>query len=42
MRSVVFVLSNDAPESCRWSTWDVIRAGVESRPDLHTTLLEQV
>ena len=28
--------------SCRWSTWDAIRAGVEPRPDMPTTLQERV
>ena len=28
--------------TCRWSTWDAIRAGVEPRPDLQTTLQERV
>ncbi len=28
--------------TCRWSTWDALRAGVEPRPDLHTTLQERV
>jgi hypothetical protein len=28
--------------TCRWSTWDAIRAGVEPRADLHTTLQERV
>ena len=27
--------------TCRWSTWDAIRAGVESRPDLAKTLQER-
>lgn len=27
--------------SCRWSTWDAIRAGVEPREDLHTTIQER-
>ncbi len=26
---------------CRWSTWDAIRAGVEPRPDLQTTIQER-
>jgi hypothetical protein len=28
--------------TCRWSTWDALRTGVEPRPDLHTTLQERV
>jgi hypothetical protein len=28
--------------TCRWSTWDAVRAGVEPRPDLHSTLQERV
>jgi hypothetical protein len=27
--------------SCRWSTWDAIRAGVEPRADLPTTIQER-
>ena len=27
--------------SCRWSTWDALRAGVEPRPDLARTLQER-
>lgn len=27
--------------TCRWSTWDALRAGVEPRPDLHKTLQER-
>jgi len=27
--------------SCRWSTWDAIRAGYEPRPDLHKTIQER-
>jgi len=27
--------------TCRWSTWDAIRAGVAPRSDLHTTLQER-
>ena len=27
--------------TCRWSTWDAIRAGVEPRSDLHATLQER-
>ena len=28
--------------TCRWSTWDAIRAGVEPRPDMASTLQERV
>jgi hypothetical protein len=27
--------------TCRWSTWDAVRAGVAPRPDLHKTLQER-
>jgi len=27
--------------TCRWSTWDAIRAGVAPRPDLHRTIQER-
>ena len=27
--------------TCRWSTWDAIRAGVEARPSLHKTIQER-
>ena len=27
--------------TCRWSTWDALRAGVAPRPDLHATLQER-
>jgi len=27
--------------TCRWSTWDAIRAGVEPRPDIQATLQER-
>jgi hypothetical protein len=27
--------------TCRWSTWDAVRAGVEPHPDLHRTLQER-
>ena len=26
---------------CRWSTWDAVRAGVEPRPDMHTTIQDR-
>ena len=28
--------------TCRWSTWDALRAGVQPRDDLHTILQERV
>ena len=27
--------------TCRWSTWDAVKRGVEPRPDLHKTLQER-
>ena len=27
--------------TCRWSTWDAVRAGVPPRPDLHATIQER-
>ena len=27
--------------TCRWSTWDALRAGTEPRPDLHKTIQER-
>lgn len=27
--------------TCRWSTWDALRAGVPPRPDLHPTIQER-
>ena len=36
--SDVRVLENP---TCRGSTWDAIRAGVEPRPDLHATIQER-
>ena len=40
-RTFYYVRALENP-TCRWSTWDAIRAGVEPRPDLHTTLQERV
>ena len=40
-RAFYYVRALENP-TCRWSTWDAIRAGVEPRPDLHTTLQERV
>ena len=28
--------------TCRWSTWDAVRAGVEPRPDLQPTIQERI
>ena len=39
-RAVYYVRVLENP-TCRWSTWDAIRAGVEPRPDLPTTLQER-
>jgi hypothetical protein len=27
--------------TCRWSTWDALRAGIEPRPDQHATIQER-
>ncbi|MCZ6658802.1 MAG: DUF3604 domain-containing protein [Gammaproteobacteria bacterium] len=27
--------------TCRWSTWDALRAGIEPRPDVHKTIQER-
>ena len=27
--------------TCRWSTWDALKAGVKPRPDLHETIQER-
>ena len=40
-RAFYYVRALENP-TCRWSTWDAIRAGVELRPDLHATLQERV
>jgi hypothetical protein len=40
-RAFYYVRALENP-TCRWSTWDAIRAGVEPRPDLHKTLQERV
>ena len=40
-RAFYYVRALENP-TCRWSTWDAIRAGVEPRVDLHTTLQERV
>ena len=39
-RAVYYVRVLENP-SCRWSTWDAIRAGVEPRPDLPATIQER-
>ena len=40
-RAFYYVRALENP-TCRWSTWDALRAGVEPRPDLHKTLQERV
>lgn len=40
-RAFYYVRALENP-TCRWSTWDAIRAGVAPRPDLKTTLQERV
>ena len=40
-RAFYYVRALENP-TCRWSTWDAIRAGVEPRADLHTTIQERV
>ena len=39
-RAVYYVRALENP-SCRWSTWEAVRAGVEPRPDLPATLQER-
>ena len=39
-RAVYYVRALENP-SCRWSTWEAIRAGVEPRPDLPATIQER-
>lgn len=39
-RAVYYVRVLENP-SCRWSTWDAVRAGVEPRPDLPATIQER-
>ena len=39
-RAVYYVRVLENP-TCRWSTWDAIKAGVDPRPDLATTLQER-
>ena len=39
-RAIYYVRVLENP-SCRWSTWDAVRAGVEPRPDLPATLQER-
>ncbi|MEH6909041.1 MAG: DUF3604 domain-containing protein [Oceanicoccus sp.] len=39
-RAFYYVRALENP-TCRWSTWDAIRAGVAPRPDLKTTLQER-
>jgi hypothetical protein len=40
-RAFYYVRALENP-TCRWSTWDAIRAGVAPRPDLQTTIQERV
>jgi Protein of unknown function (DUF3604) len=40
-RAFYYVRALENP-TCRWSTWDAIRAGVAPRPDLPTTIQERV
>lgn len=39
-RAFYYVRALENP-TCRWSTWDAIRAGVAPRPDLHATIQER-
>ena len=39
-RAFYYVRALENP-TCRWSTWDALRRGVEPRPDLHATLQER-
>lgn len=39
-RSFYYVRVLENP-TCRWSTWDAIRSGVEPNPDLHATIQER-
>ena len=39
-RAVYYVRALETP-SCRWSTWEAVRAGVEPRPDLPATIQER-
>ena len=39
-RAIYYVRVLENP-SCRWSTWDAVRAGVEPRPDLPATIQER-
>lgn len=40
-RAFYYVRALENP-TCRWSTWDAVRAGVPPRPDLNATLQERV
>ena len=39
-RAIYYVRALENP-SCRWSTWEAVRAGVEPRPDLPATIQER-
>lgn len=39
-RSLYYVRVLENPV-CRWSTWDAVRTGVASRPDMHATIQER-
>ena len=39
-RALYYVRVLENP-TCRWSTWDAIRAGVEPRPEIHKTIQER-
>jgi hypothetical protein len=39
-RAFYYVRALENP-TCRWSSWDALRSGVEPRPDLHATLQER-
>jgi len=39
-RAFYYVRALENP-TCRWSTWDALRLGIEPRADLHATLQER-